>query len=194
VGEDFDEARLASERHASDSGAHLLVDGADPRIAAGAGTLAVELTDGVAAGSLPRIGSAYVPVGNGALIIGVGAWLRGAAPETRIVGIQSDAAPSMTLSWRAGDVVETAGSGTFADGIATRVPVPEALDMMVGRVDEMILVSESDLRAAQAELRAALGITVEGAAAASWAGALADRTADRSSAALLIVTGSNVAD
>jgi threonine dehydratase len=179
AGEDFDEARAASERYAQEHGAHLLVDGADPR---------------VAAGDLPPIGAAYVPVGNGALIVGVGAWLRAAAPDARVVGVQSDAASSMTLSWRAGAVVETPRADTFADGIATRVPVPEALAMMVGRVDAMTLVSESALRDAQAELRAALGITVEGAAAASWAVARDDREADPGRAALVIVTGSNVAD
>ncbi|HEU0235440.1 MAG TPA: pyridoxal-phosphate dependent enzyme [Candidatus Limnocylindrales bacterium] len=194
AGEDFDEARAASEQHAAEHGAHLLVDGADPRVAAGAGTLAVEVTDAIAAGDLPAIGAAYVPVGNGALIVGVGAWLRHAARGARVVGVQSDAASSMTLSWRAGAVVETPRADTFADGIATRVPVPEALAMMVGRVDDMTLVSESALRDAQAELRAALGITVEGAAAASWAAALDDREADPELAALVIVTGSNVAD
>jgi threonine dehydratase len=52
----------------------------------------------------------------------------------------------------------------------------------------MVLVAEDDLRAAQAELTAALGITVEGAAAASWAGLLA---APPTGAAVVIVTGSN---
>jgi threonine dehydratase len=190
AGEDFDAARAASEAYAEERGGYLLVDGREPWIAAGAGTLAVELTDGTARGELPGLESAFVPVGNGALIVGVGAWLRHAAPDCRIVGVQSEAAPSMTLSWRARRPVETDSAATFADGIASRVPVREALDMMVGRVDEMILVSETALRAAQAELTAALGITVEGAAAASWAGML---TAPGSGPALLIVTGSNVA-
>jgi threonine dehydratase len=191
-GRDFDEAREASARYAIDHDATLVVDGELPAIAAGAGTMAVEVSDGVAAGRLPPIGSAYVPVGNGALVVGIGAWLRSAAPDCRVVGVQSDAAPSMTLSWRAGKPVETDTAETFADGIASRVPVPEALEMMRGRVDDMTLVSESDLHAAQAELRQALGITVEGAAAASWAGILAD-PAPPAGAALLIITGSNAA-
>ncbi|HEX9092995.1 MAG TPA: hypothetical protein VF902_03345, partial [Coriobacteriia bacterium] len=70
-----------------------------------------------------------------------------------------------------------------------RVPVPEALDMLVGRVDELVLVSEVQLHAAEAELAAATGITVEGAAAASWAALLADRR--RAGPALVILTGSN---
>lgn len=191
-GHDFDAARAASEAHARANGAHLLVDGEDPRIAVGAGTLALELTDGVAAGRLPGLGAAYVPVGNGSLIVGVGAWLRASAATCRVVGIQSDAAPSMTLSWQQGRPVETDSAATSAEGIATRVPVPEALAMMVGRVDAMRLVPEASLADAQAELTAELGITVEGAAAASWAGLLADADPPEG-AAVVIVTGSNVA-
>ena len=154
-------------------------------------TLAVEVTDAVDAGILPGLGTAYVPVGNGSLIVGVGAWLRSAAAGCRVVGIQSEAAPSMTLSWREHRPIETETAATYADGIATRVPVPEALALMVDRVDDMRLVSEDALHAAQAELTAALGITVEGSAAASWAGVLADPSS-RDGAALVIVTGSNV--
>ena len=190
-GHDFDAARAAAETHARATGSHLLVDGQDPRISTGAATLALELTEAVAAGRLPALGTAYVPVGNGALIIGVGAWLRSAAPDCRVVGIQADAAPSMTLSWQQGRVVETKSADTYADGIASRVPVPEALELMVGRVDDMRLVSEAGLHDAEAELSAELGITVEGAAAASWAAVLADRQ-PAEGAALVIVTGSNV--
>jgi threonine dehydratase len=63
--------------------------------------------------------------------------------------------------------------------------------MMAGRVDDMTLLSEAAMHDAQEELTAALGITVEGAAAASWAAVLADRASD--GPALVIVTGSNVA-
>ena len=68
--------------------------------------------------------------------------------------------------------------------------IPRAVELMAGRVDDMLLVTDDDLRAAQAELTAELGITVEGAAAASWAGLLAGPRPN--GAALLIVTGSNV--
>jgi threonine dehydratase len=192
TGHDFDAARAAAEGHAHESGAHLLIDGQDPRIAIGAGTLAFEITDAIDAGRLPALGAAYVPVGNGALIVGVGAWLRANAPGSQVVGIQSDAAPSMTLSWELGRLIETDSAATIADGIATRVPVPEALAMMVGRVDAMRLVPEASLADAQAQLTAELGITVEAAAAASWAGLLADPDPPEG-AALVIVTGSNVA-
>lgn len=189
-GADFDEARVASETYARGEEALLLVDGQEPWVACGAATMALELTDAIARGELPALTRAYVPVGNGALIVGVGAWLRHAASACRVVGVQSEAAPSMTLSWRAKRPIATETALTVAEGIATRVPVPEALEAMEGRVDEMLLVSESALVSAQAELTAATGITAEASAAASWAGLLADP--DRAGPALVILTGSNV--
>lgn len=188
-GTDFDEARAAAEAHAAMVGGHLLVDGADPWVATGAATIALEVSEAVARGALPTPAAAFVPVGNGALIVGIGAWLRHAAPDCLVIGAQAAAAPSMTRSWESGAAVETPSARTFAEGIATRVPVPEALDMMVGRVDAMRLFTEADLRDAQRELGAALGISVEGGAAASWAAARAD--GGSAGPALVIVTGAN---
>jgi threonine dehydratase len=160
-------------------------------VATGAAGLAVELTDGSVSHDLPGLATAFVPVGNGALIVGVGAWLRHAAPDCRVVGVQSEGAPSMTLSWRAGRPIGTDKADTWAGGIASRVPVPEALDEMRGRVDDMVLVSNDDLRTAQAELTAALGITVEGGGAASWAAIRAAAPGILEGPVLVVVTGSN---
>ena len=189
-GEDFDDARDASERFALSTGAELLVDGDDPRIAQGAATLAVELTDAIEHGALPPIAVASVPVGNGALIDGIGSWLRHASPSTRTVGIQAEGADAMTRSFEAGHAVDSDRADTYADGIASRVAIPRAVELMFGRVDEMRTVGEAALQEAQAELTDALGITVEGAAAASWAGLLAAPRPD--GPALVIITGSNI--
>ena len=190
-GRDFDEAREASAAYAVEHEALLLVDGAEPLVAAGAATIALEVTDAAALGDVPMPAVAYVPLGNGALIVGIGAWLRHAAPSCRIIGVAATGAPSMVLSWQAGRVIETPEAATYAEGIACRVPVPEALDMMVRRVDELVLVDDAAMRAAEAELAGATGITVEGAAAASWAACRVDRRHD--GPALVILTGSNVA-
>lgn len=189
-GEDFDDARGASERYSGENGAELLVDGDDPRIASGAATLAVELTDAIEAGVLPPIAVASVPVGNGALIDGVGAWFRHASAGTRVVGVQAAGADAMTRSFAAGHPVDGDHVDTYADGIASRIAIPRAVELMFGRVDAMHTVGEEALHEAQAELTEALGITVEGAAGASWAGLL--QSAPTDGAALVIVTGSNV--
>jgi threonine dehydratase len=116
--------------------------------------------------------------------------MRAMLPECRVVGVQAEGAPAMTLSWRAGRPIDTAEVTTYADGIASRVSIPVAVELMAGRVDDMQLVADAVIHAAQDELTAALGITVEPAAAAAWACLLAlPRPAGP---ALLIVTGSNI--
>ena len=190
VGEDFDAACAASEAYAAEHPVELLVDGDDPRISTGAATLALELTDAVAAGDLPSPSVFSVPVGNGALINGVGSWVRDELPGCRVVGVQAEGAAAMTRSFAAGRPIDTDAAATYADGIASRIAIPRAVELMPGRVDEMRLVTEAALHETQAELTEALGITVEGAAAASWAGLLAgDRPPG---AAVVIVTGSNI--
>jgi threonine dehydratase len=151
--------------------------------------MALEITDAVEAGDLPAPSVVSVPVGNGALVNGIGAWFRAVAPATRIVGVQAEGAPAMTVSWRAGRAIDTDSAETYADGIATRVAIPRAVELMPGRVDDMVLVNEDEIRAADAELTDELGITVEGAAAASWAGLLAGPRPD--GPAVVIITGSN---
>jgi threonine dehydratase len=191
VGEDFDAARLAAADLAADSGWHLLVDGEDPWISIGAGTIALELTDAVATCDLPVLDRFYVPVGNGALIAGVGTWLRSTAVATRVIGVQAVGAPAMALSWRERRPIETPRAETIADGIAARVPVPAALELMIAVVDEMLLVDEDQIVEATREMSLAVPTTVEPAAGAAWA---AVREAGSQAGAIgLLVTGGNVA-
>lgn len=190
AGEDFDAARLAAADLAAESGWHLLVDGADPWISIGAGTIALELTDAIASGDLPALERFYVPVGNGALIAGIGTWLRSAAASTRVIGVQAAAAPAMTLSWRERRPIETPRADTIADGIAARVPVPEALELMIEVVDEMLMVDEDQILAATSQMSVALPSTIEPAAGAAWA---AIRAAEAHQDAIgVLVTGGNV--
>jgi threonine dehydratase len=188
-GDDFDAARAASEAYAATHGAELLIDGADQRIAAGAGTMAVEVTDSVDRGDLPAPALVSVPVGNGALINGIGSWLRSAAPGCTVLGVQAELADAMVRSWQAGRAIDTDSAATYADGIAARVAIPEAVELLADRVDRMVTVSEAALHEAQAILTEELGITVEGAAAATWAGLGATDRVE--GPVLLIITGSN---
>ena len=188
TGDDFDDAREASEAWAAEHGAELLVDGDDVRISTGAATLALEVTDAVDAGDLPAPVVASVPVGNGALINGVGAWFRLAMPTCRVVGVQAEGADAMTRSWRARTPIDTDVADTYADGIASRIAIPNAVVLMDGRVDDMVTVPEAALHEGQALLTTELGITVEGAAAASLAGVVAGPPPGP---VLLIITGSN---
>jgi threonine dehydratase len=107
----------------------------------------------------------------------------------RVIGVQAEEAPAMALSWRARRSVETRSAATIADGIAARVPVAEALELLLRHVDDMTLVSEEEILDAQRQLRRDLPFTVETAAAAGWAAARRHRPAEPIG---LVLTGGNV--
>jgi threonine dehydratase len=169
AGADFDAAKDAARRHAeARPGARFIEDGREPAIAEGAGTIAREL------GRWPEpIDVALVPLGNGALLAGMGCWLRAHRPATRVVGVCAAGAPAMAASLEAGRPVTTPAAATIADGIAVRVPVPEALADLRGVVDEVLLVDDDAIVAAMRLVLAELGIVVEPAGAVGVAAALA---------------------
>jgi threonine dehydratase len=185
-GGDFDAAKNEARRFAAASGFPFVEDGDAVEITESYGTIAMELLRG----EPPEL--VLVPVGNGALIAGIGTWLRAAAPGIRVVGIVAEGAPAMMQSWRAGRVVETAAAATIADGIAVRVPVAVALADMRDTVDEIVAVGDNDIRAAMRVCLDEFGLVVESAGAVAIAAALrhAGRWPGRRVAALL--TGGNI--
>jgi threonine dehydratase len=99
----------------------------------------------------------------------MGTWIRHASPATRIVGVCAAGAPAMRDSLRAGRPIESASVQTMADGIAVRVPVPEALDYLPPVIDDIVLVSEESFRQAMSMVEAETGLIAEAAGAAGIA-------------------------
>jgi len=131
-----------------------------------------------------------VPVGNGALAIGVFRAVAERAPGALRVAVAAAEAPAMYESWRAGGPVDSERCATFADGLAVRVAIPLAVAELNSLVQRFEVVSEAELAAAVREYAAA-GVRVEGAAAA----ALAVETREAlPRPAVLIVTGRNIDD
>jgi threonine dehydratase len=165
----YEEAIEAARAFAGDVRCEFVQDGRDPLIAAGAGTIAHELT---AAGEVPEV--ALVPVGNSALILGIAVWLRHVDPGVRIVGVCAEGAPAPALSWREGRVVSASSTGTSADGIAVAEPFAESVTAMREWVDDMVLVGEDLLDRACRLAAEELSLLVEPAGAAGLAAMLAD--------------------
>lgn len=163
-GDDYDAAIFTAHTFAERHGLRFVQDGRDAWIAAGAATMAVEITE---AGVLPDV--ALVPVGNSALILGLARWLRHYSPGTRIVGVCAEQAPAPALSWRQGSPVAGGNAATVADGIGVREPFPESVAGMLDYVDDMVLVSESQLRYATRLLADGLGLLIEPAGPAGVA-------------------------
>jgi threonine dehydratase len=166
-GADFDAAKAAARGFAAASGRVFVEDGAHPAIAEGAGTIARELDLAGALGD-----AILVPLGNGSLVNGIGAWIKARRPEVRVVAVAAAGAPAMERSWRAGRPIETPDAATIADGVAVRVPVPEALTVMRTTVDEVRLVDDADIIAAMRLAFATLGLVVEPAGAVGLAALL----------------------
>ena len=131
-----------------------------------------------------------MPVGNGALAIGVFRALARRAPAALRIGVAAAAAPAMWESWRAGRPVDSDRAATFADGLAVRVAIPLAVAELNALVQRFELVSEEELAAA-VRAYAEAGLRVEGAAAAPLA---LVRRESLPRPAVLIVTGRNIDD
>ena len=140
AGEDFDAAKLAAANWASENGASMVEDGRQPEISEGAGSIGVEL---LAAGK--PFDAILLPLGNGALLTGVARWIRAHSPATQVIAVSSVHAAAMHDSFKSGHIVEYQQAPTIADGIAVRVPIPEAVEDMKGIVDDVLLVEEASI-------------------------------------------------
>ncbi len=187
VGADLDEAKDEARRHAARSGAPLFEDGAETAQYEGYGAIADEILD-----QLDEPPAAIVvPVGNGALLGGIGIRAAARAPATLRIGVAAKEAPVMVESWQAGAAVTSDRSATFADGLAVRVAIPLAVDVLGEVASRMLLVSEREIARAVGAYDDA-GIRVEGAAGAALAAV--PQLDDVDGPVVLIVTGRNIDD
>jgi threonine dehydratase len=185
IGADFDEAKAEAKAFAAAAGLPYFEDGAEPAQYEGYRAIAREVLAQLEAPPAAVV----VPLGNGALLGGIGLELAAHAPETLRVGIQSKEAPAMVESWRAGRAVDTERAATFADGLAVRVAIPLAVDILRKAASRMLLVSEQELARAVGAFAKA-GIRVEGAAAAALAAL--PQLEDVREPIVLVVTGRNI--
>ena len=182
AGVDVDEAKDAARAHAEGDGLPFFEDGAEPAQFGGYAAIGEEIREQL--GERPAL--TVVPVGNGALLIGVARGLGGGA-----LGVVSKEAPVMALSVEAGRPVECDLSGTFADGMAVRVAVPLAVEELVRLGTPFVQVSERAIAEAVGAYAAA-GIRVEGSSGAALAALGEVEPPD--GPVVLIVTGHNIDD
>jgi len=187
VGADFDQAKQAAREFAQQRGFRFLEDGAEPIVAEGAGTIGVELI--ASAGDLDAV---TVPLGDGALLAGIGAAIRHLAPRIEIIGVVAEKAPSLQLSLAAGRTIETPDADTIADGIAARVPVPEALVLLEGLHDSIVAVTEDQIVKGMQLAHQHLGLVIEPAGAVGLSALVADPYRFRGKRVATILTGSNI--
>lgn len=184
---DFDVAREQAQAIARHEGIRLVEDTVDIETCEGAATIGLELVD--AATSFDAV---LIALGGGALTIGVGHVMKDLAPDVEVIGVQPLGAPATTYSWRQQRVVTTDSTNTIADGVASRSPIPAALDDLLQAADDAVLVREGAIIAGMRLLLDHAGLVVEPSAALGVAAILEDRQRFAGRHLVTIVCGSNV--
>lgn len=160
----------------------------DPAIVAGHGTTGLEIVE-----DRPDVGTVVVGVGGGGLISGVALAVKAMRPDVRVIGVEPRGAAAMWQSRRAGHAVRLEGVQTIADGLAA--PFAGALNyrLVEDYVDDLVLVSDDDIKAAMVLLLERVKVLAEPAGAAALA-ALLTRVAQPAPGrpVVAIVSGGNI--
>ncbi len=170
VGEIWDDADRAAQLFARERGLAYVHPFADPAVIAGQGTLALELLE-----QAPEVTVVLAAIGGGGLISGVATAAKALDPRIRVIGVEPTGAPTLYECVRAGRIVELPRVTTAASTLATRTTEPITFEIVRERVDDIVLVTDDEMRAAARWLWFELGIAAELAGAAAVAALLTGR-------------------
>ena len=159
----------------------------EPKIIAGVGTYSLEVFE-----QLPEAEVMIVPVGLGSGLSGACVVAQGLGKNTRLVGVQAEAASSVVQSWRSDKIITTDSADTIADGLATRIPAEMTLEIMRRRVDEMVTVGEQEIIEAVRLMIQATHNLVEPAGACALAAAVKIKKKLAGKKVVLVQTGANI--
>jgi threonine dehydratase len=134
----------------------------------------------------------YVPIGLGSGICGTIAVRDALGLATQVVGVVSDAADAYAQSFEAGHVITTETADTFADGVACRVPEPDAFAMIRRGATRVIRAGDTEVKAAMRALFTDTHCVAEGAGALPLAAAMREREYLRGKKIGLVLSGGNI--
>jgi threonine dehydratase len=184
-GRDYDDAREHCEQLAREHGYRYVHSGNEPLLIAGVGTETLEILE-----EQPTTDVLIVPIGGGSGAAGACIVAKAVNPAVSVIGVQSEAAPAAFRSWREGRLVEDRME-TFAEGLATRTAFELPQQILRQFLDDFVLVSDDEIRAAQVLMIEATRNLAEGAAAAPLAAALRLREQLLGKRVALILSGGN---
>lgn len=183
---------LETEQHAREyamkEGRYYVSPYNDSLVIAGQGTCGLEILS-----QLSHVDAAFIAVGGGGLLSGVGSVLRSANPEISIVACQPEASPVMARSVAAGRIVDLPSEPTLSDGTAGGVEKQSiTFELCRELATEFILVSEGEIASAMRNYWNAEGVRIEGAAGVALAALLKSRKLIVGKTVVVIICGGNV--
>jgi threonine dehydratase len=187
-GSNYDEAEAWTLRLAENTKDYAFVSPYnDALVILGQGSLAFEILE-----QLPGVATIVVPIGGGGLAAGIAAAVKQLRPSVKVVGVQTEASAAIYHSLRAGHMVTVPDLPSIADGIAGNIDLGTITFPIIQKyVDNVVLVSEEEIRAAMTHLLDREKLVVEGAAAAALA-AIASGKVSAAAPTVAIITGGNV--
>lgn len=186
-GSNYDESFEAATQIASESGATIIHAFDDVHVIAAQGVIGLEILD-----DLPDVEEVYVPVGGGGLAAGMLIAIKKTHPHVRVIGVQSNAFPSMYKSMKARCRTAIAtGPRTIADGISVSMPGKVTFEIINKMIDEIVLVDDAQITKTMFLLMERMKFVVEPAGAASLAYVLANKPA-RGKKIVAVLAGGNV--
>ncbi len=185
-GEDFQESLEFARAVAMERGL-TMIDSFHERLVWGTATFALELFQGA-----PPLDVVYVPIGLGSSICGVAAARRALGLQVEIVGVVAAAAPAYALSFREHRPVEAPARTAIADGLACRIPNPQALELIWENVARILTVSDEEIIGTMRIYYEDTHNVAEGAGAAALAGALQESDLLRRKQVGIVLSGGNV--
>jgi len=187
-GSNYDEAEVWTLRLAENTKDYAFVSPYnDPFVVLGQGTVAFEILEQV-----PDVAAIVAPVGGGGLIAGMGAAVKQLRPSVRVIGVQTEASAAIYHSLRAGHMVQVPDLPSIADGIAGNIDLDSITFSLIQQyVNDVVLVSEEQIKAAMEHLLLKEKLVAEGAAAASAAAVMFNKI-EVEGKIVAVITGGNV--
>jgi threonine dehydratase len=187
-GTDGLDTELHAREFAEQNGMFYLSPYNDEEVMVGQGSCGIEI-----AAQLPDVNDAFIAIGGGGLISGVGSVLKAHNKDVRVFGCQPRASAVMTHSVEAGSILEMPSEPTLSDGTAGGIE-PGAITFELCRevTDEYVLVSEDQIAAAMRKYMDSEHQLIEGAAGVAIAGMLTRKAELKGRNVVIIVCGANI--
>lgn len=186
--EDYEEAEQKAKAFARESDAEFVSPYSHPDVIAGAGTIGLELLH-----QLPDLDAVLVPVGGGGLVSGIATAIKAVRPAAAVIGVEAEASSAFHAARAARHLVRIDVGDTIADGLGGNVD-PDTLTWPIIRdvVDDVIVVTEEELRRAIRDLMGAEHLVAEGAGIAAIAAVAAGRIDVQGRIVAAILSGANI--
>ncbi len=169
VGDTFDDTAVAAKAYTIEHGMTFIPPFDHPAIISGQATVGVEILEDIKELTSSPIDYLFIPVGGGGLTAGVGTYFKTKSPNTKIIGLEPEGAPSMFWALNSGEPVELENIDKFVDGAAVKRVGDITFSFCKDAIDDMHLVPEGKICTTILQMYNEEAIVVEPAGAMSVA-------------------------